>query len=310
MVILESFLRNPLEDDKISEANFRQMGFDHNSRMQSNNAGGLLTARAAATDIAFKQYDAVYGSKTVEEAIKKGATFGLRGYTTLALTETRQLEKLVALKFGNPSKVYLQFFPKGLTEFNNAGKGEWPQLLIRLKTATETHKIILDAATAKKFADLQTGYGTAEGDQVGSKGSVDDFRNLLAQKRQILAFEMFTNLLTICLLNIGNPAAIKTYFDQTIVDRKQSSDSDGFGRGLVSALTAAGEPVNDYLAEYYNEETGQLVNISKSKGNKLRTPNIPKGIYKVILKKAGLPDKVFIKEVFDDRDEETGVSWG
>ena len=303
MISLESFLKNPFDDEKISAPNFRQFGLEHNSRLAGNNPGGIYTARIAATDAAFLQFDAVYGSKTVEEAIRKGATFGLSSYTGEVLAETRLLEKLASFKFGNPSAIYLQFFPKGLTEFNNAGKGDWPQLLVRLKTATETHKAILGADVATKFATLQSTYSATQNTQVGSKGSLEDFRNLVVQKRKVLSTEMFINLLTISLNNIGNPAAIKTYFDQTIVDRRQSSDSDGKGRFLALVTDHNGTPLKGAVIDIQDEQDQNILLKQKTTDTgEYRSSPLPVGVYRITFRLAGFVTRTQTFEVFDNQD--------
>lgn len=227
MTSLESFFKNPFNDPKVSFVNFRLLMFDHLGRLKSNNPNNLYDDRITATQLAMDQYDAVSGSKSVEEAIRKGATFTLDVTTDTVMDATKDLEKKVSLAFKNPSAIYLQFFPLGLTEYHKAGRGEWPKLLIRLKTATETHKGVLTQAVANEFAGYQANYSAAENTQVGSKGNVGDVGALLLQKRQVLADEGFSNLLTIAFNNRGNLAAAKLYFDQSIVGTSTNKDNDG-----------------------------------------------------------------------------------
>lgn len=303
MIQLETLVRNPFEDEKISHNNFRQFGFDHTVRLEANNPGGIYTARHAATLAAFQQYDTVLGSKTLEEAIKKGATFGLGATTTTILEAVRKLEKQVAYQFGNPSVVYLEFFPRGLTEFNNAGKGEWPSLLTRLKISTQTHSATLGAAVATEFAGYATEFSAVAGTQVTSKGNVSDLRDLLNQKRAGLAKEMFTNLLTITLNNIGNQASVKTYFDQSIVDRRQSSDSDKKGRFVVKVTDHNQDPLAGVFIHIQDERDQDiLLNQRTDENGEYRSPQLPIGFYRITFKLTGFVSRTHTFEVFDDQD--------
>ena len=308
MIQLESLFSNPFDDLSISMANFRQFGFDHNGKLATNNPGGIYTARIAATDAAFKQFDAVYSSKTVEEAMRKGATFGLGDFTGKVLTEARLLEKLVTIKFGNPSQVYLQFFPRGLTEFNNAGKGEWPALLARLKGGTEKHKTILGLDEAAKYAAFESGYNTAEGTQVEKKGSVEDLRNAVVQKRGLMAVEIFTNFLTIGLNNVGNPTVIKSYFDQTIVDRKQSSATDGKGRFFVKVTDHNGNPLSSVKIDIKDlADQNILLNQKTDANGQFKSTSLPIGFYWITFSLSSYETRSHRFEVFDNNDPENEV---
>jgi hypothetical protein len=310
MIQLTRYLKNPFDDEvNISNDNFRQLAFDHLERLKNNNPGGIYDAVMLQMQEAYNQFDVVSGSKSVEEAIKKGATLGLTLTTETVLAAARKLEKQVVFLFGIRSPLYLTFFPKGLTELNQAGKGEWPNILTRLKTATATNSAALGVAVAEEFADLQAQWiADAEG-QVGKKGTVGELRDALAQKRFILANAMFTDLLTIALNNIGNPLAIKTYFDQSIVDGRSNSDNDGLGRITLLAQDSEGNPIENYTATVFTLNGGIIVGTYSSDGNKVRTPNIAVGSYKIRLSKTDRNDLDISYEVYDDRDEELDVVW-
>jgi len=247
MIQLTKLGENPFQDSTISQSNFRQLSFDHLGKLKANNPENIYTVRIGSTQAAFDKFDTVWNSKTLEEAIRKGETFDLTAATGLVLTNARKLEKLVAFHFNNPSAQYFEFFPKGLTELNQAGKGDWLNILSRLKASTEKYKATLGDSLATEFATFQSEYVNSEEIQVGKNGSVNDFRTFLDKKRNILATEMFTNLLTIVLANIGNPFGILTYFDQSIVDRRQSGDSDGKGRLILVVSTSSGDMLPNVL---------------------------------------------------------------
>lgn len=308
MIQLTKFGENPFDDSSISQNNFRQFSFDHLGKLKANNPGNVFDPRIAPTQAAFDQFDAVFGSKTLEEAIKKGSTMGLAAKVEEAQTSARKLEKLVSFHFGNPSPQYMEFFPKGLTELATAGKGEWPNILNRLKTSTAKYTATLGGTIAADFATLQAEYIASEDTQVGKKGAVNDYRTLLEEKRRLLATEMFTNLLTIALANVGKPAAILSYFDQSIVDRRQSSDSDGLGRFLVLVTTHNKEPLAGVLIDIQDSKGQNVLLNQKTDGEgRYKSSPLPIGTYSITFRLGGYVTRTQSFEVFDDKDTENEV---
>lgn len=303
MISLTKFGENPFDDEKISQNNFRQFAFDHLGKLKANNPANVYDPRIAPTQDAFDQFDAVFGSKTLEEAQRKGATFGLSTKVEEILTQARKLEKLVNFHFSNPSVQYLEFFPKGLTELSTAGKGEWPNILNRLKASTAKYTATLGGTIAADFATLQTEYMAVEDTQVGKKGAVNDLRTLMDEKRSLLSTAMFTNLLTIVLNNVGNPLAIKTYFDQAIVDRRQSSDSDGKGRLLFRVTDHNGEPLMGVFIHIQDERDQDILLNQKTDANgEYRSSPLPVGHYRITFKLPGFVTRLHTFEVFDNQD--------
>lgn len=303
MIQLTKLGENPFDDATISQNNFRQFAFDHLGKLKANNPANIYDPRIAPTQAAFDQFDAVFGSKTLEEAQRKGATFGLTSKVEEILTQARKLEKLVNFHFSNPSAQYLEFFPKGLTELSTAGKGELPNILNRLKASTAKYTATLGGTIAADFATLHTEYMAIEDTQVGKKGAVNDLRTIIEEKRGLLATAMFTNLLTIVQNNLANPMAIKTYFDQSIVDRRQSSDSDGKGRFVVRVTDHSGDPLSGVFIHIQDEQDQNVLLNQKTDSNgDYRSTPLPIGHYRITFKQPGFVTRLHTFEVFDDKD--------
>lgn len=308
MIALETFVKNPFADPKISFVNFRKFAFHHLGCLKSTNPGNVYDANIAATQAAFDQFDAAFGSKTVEEAIRKGATFELGVTVDTVLAATRNLEMKVSLAFNNPSAIYLQFFPRGLTEFNNAGRGDWPSLLIRLKTATETHKGVLGQPVATEFAGYQANYSTAENTQAGSTGNLEDLRQLTVLKRAVLSDAVFANLLGIAQNNRGNEAIIKIYFDPSIVNPKVNKDNDGKANvnGMVIRMHDH-VPIGQVEVLAKNSEGQILGNTSTAADGSFRMTSLPPGMVAFIFTKEGFQPYDMVAEVLDYEDVEVNA---
>jgi len=304
MINLARFETNPFDDEEgISNANFQQLSSDHLARLVNNNSGGVFTGIITATQLVYNQFNIVFGSKTVEEALKKGATIDRLGNVDGILEAGRKLEKQVAFLYNKGSSKYVSFFPSGLTELNNAGKGEWPNILNRLKVAAAKNTTDLGGTVAADWADFETNYLAANSEQIGKKGTVDQLRALLLLDRRAVARQLFINLHTIAIQFIDTPGTISSYFDQTIVDRKQSADSDGKGRYVTKTTDHNGNPLANVLVDIVDSK-GQnlLLNQKTDENGELKTSPLPVGPVTVTFRLTGFVTRTHTFEIFDDKD--------
>jgi hypothetical protein len=309
MVNLSRFETNPFYDEVyISIANFHQFATDHTNRLKANNPGGAFSAIIADTQSIYDQFNTVFGSKSVEEALRKGATVGIGDSVGEILIDARKLEKQVAFLFDKGSPKYISFFPKGLTELNEAGKGEWPGILARFKAATVANAADLGAATVATWAGHEANYVQATADQEGKKGTVDQLRTQLLADRKALARQMFINLHTIVIYFIDKPGSLTNYFDQSIVDRRQSSASDGSGRWIIVVTDHSGNPLQNVLMDIVDSGDQNVLLGQKTDVNgRYQSPPLPIGTYKVTFRLDGYVTRTHKFEVFDDRDPENEV---
>lgn len=308
MIQLDTFFDNPFDDPKISHSKFGLFAEDHVVRLHRNNPDGLYDERHALTKAALIAYREVLGRKGSEEATSLADTAGFKSTKAEILKGVRQLEVLVTLRLKRKSSVYIQFFPKGLTEFIRARKGQLGGLLDRLRKAAERHKITLKEDVTAEFDGYITLYQTVESGQSGNKGGIAKLRMDLVQRRKALSTQLYINLHMLAMHNPGNPKKVRSYFDQSLVTPRTKTSRDGLGRGVLAAFRN-GEEVENFRAVFY-DFNGRRVGTYRSKGNGVRTPNIAIGLYKVVLKKDGLPNFTLQLEVFDDKVVEVEMEWG
>ena len=309
MVNLIRFETNPFDDERgISYPNFQQIASDHLNRLQNNNPGGVFDGVITATQLVYTQFNIVFGSKTVEEALKKGATIDRSLNVDSLLESGRKLEQQVSFLFGKGSSKYVSFFPTGLTELNNASKGDWPTILNRIKVATATNTVALGGTVAADWEAFETTYLAANSGQAGKKGTVDQLRSLLLVDRKAVARQMFINLHTIIIQFIDTPGALTGYFDQSIVDRKQSAATDKKGRFVVIITDHNGNPLAGVLTDI-QDNRGQdlLLNLKTDAEGKLKTSPLPTGPITVTFRLSGYVTRTQSYEVFDDQDPENEV---
>lgn len=300
---LSNLEKNMFDDEEhISMPKFFKLSSDHVDRLVSTNPGGVLDPEIAATQAVFNQFNIVYSSKTIEEALKKGATIGLGKKVDTVLEAARKLEKRVSLLYDTGSETYTEFFPQGLTELNNAGKGEWPIILARLKAATAAHTTDLGGTVAADWAGYLTSYQTTKSGQAGKKGKVDDLRSLVLLDRKAVARQMFINLHTILVRFIDKPGCVATYFDESLVNSKQNSDTDHAGLIRVRVTNFAGEPLINADVAIYDQQ-GQLVGKGNTNDDGIyKSLSLPLGFYDVTVAQLGYVTRTHQYQVFDNND--------
>lgn len=305
MINLIRFVTNPFDDEiNISADNFHQFATDHRNRLVANNPGGVFNAIITVTNTVYAQYDVLHGSKTVEEALKKGASIQLTGSVKAILEDARTLEDQVSYLFKKDSAKYASFFPKGLTELNKATKGEWPGILTRLQTATAANAAAVGASVVATWADHKNNYSEANAEQTGKKGTVDDLRKQVLRERKAMARQMFINLHHIAIHFIDAPESLTSYFDQSIVERKQSSDSDGLGRLLFRVTTHNGDALRNVQVDIQDENSQNiLMNLKTDDKGQLKTPSVPIGFYLVTFRLKDYVPRTQSFEVKDDGDD-------
>lgn len=302
MVDLIRFETNPFDDEiNISMANFHQLATDHLLRLIANNPGDVLAIIIAATQVVYNQFNIVFGSKSVEEALKKGATIGLGSSVDEILESARTLESQVKFLYKVGSQKYAAFFPLGLTELNRAGKGEWPAILARLKAATAANTVQLGGTVAADWAGYQLAYTNANAGQVDKKGTVDQLRTQLLVDRKAMARQMFINLHSVAIQFVDVPC-VATYFDQSIVDRKQNANTDHKGLLRFRLTNSGGMPLINAYALIYDQQ-GQLIEkLTTDDNGYAKSSSLDLGFYDATFSHPTFVTQTRQYQVFDNND--------
>ena len=224
MMDLKRFFRNPFDDPQISDDELRAFAEDHLGRLSAANTGGEFNARITDTTAAFTAFFGQVTNNEVKVAVQKAATQEMNArWTAFVAYMTNRGEARVADRAGNPSALYTEFFPRGLSEYHQAKVIDQQSLADRVKQLATTNATTLGTDFVTTVSDLVDAYNTARAAQVTSKGQTVDAGADRRTLRAAMEVQLFDNVLELAQKHKGDPDAATSYFDQSLLENPQAT---------------------------------------------------------------------------------------
>jgi len=227
MIDFVVFFKNHLDTEKVSDDNINRFGQDCLGRLVSNNPGGIYTPLITATTTAYNNYATAMGTENYNSNVKEGSTLLVDQLKKQFIDLVAMKEGIIRGTFGKGTPKYEVFFPNGVDAFHQSTKANIQMMMASFTKACRDHSADLPANFQVQFETLAASYGEARTIQLEHIGTVDGNKLDTAATRNILEIQLMTNLLTIAKNNIGNPAALDVYFDQSIIRRPTRSKTEG-----------------------------------------------------------------------------------
>ncbi len=223
MIDLNRFFRNPFDDVEISDDELRSFSEDHLGRLSAANTGGVFTSRLTDTTAVFNAFFGVVTNEELKLALQIAATQAMNTrWDAFVAYMTVKGHARVVDRAGNPSALYTQFFPRGLTEFHKVSVADSLSLANRTKQLATDNVATLGQDFADLVTQLVTDYSTARGAQVTLKGEKVDAGADRRVARAALTLQLFDNLLFLAQSNKGDPVA-GNYFNQSLLEDAQTT---------------------------------------------------------------------------------------
>ncbi|GAA5482344.1 hypothetical protein [Haloferula sargassicola] len=227
MMNIQRFFQNHLDNPEISSEELRQFAEDHLGKLRAlPDLPAPLTALLAPTDAAFQAFDEALSARTILQATQSGGTITKDEALELFRTTVRQREGRIRDKFAKASGPYVEFYPRGLSEYNKPRLGQVPGLLDRLIAAAEKYQAQLGPELLAEFTALKATFSNAREGQVDAKGELAQARANLAAARGVLELQLGANILTIALHHLGHPERAADYFDQSLLQDPTRSNNE------------------------------------------------------------------------------------
>ncbi len=175
-------------------------------------------------------------AETVKSGIQKGDTLDVDKHIDNFQRLVRRREGAIQSFFGNDSSQYMEFFPQGLTEYNEATKANIVALMTRMKDRSIHYAAELGTAMGTEFTTVLNNYVAQRNEQLLTFGEVEVLRTTTATARAALVAQLGLNLLFIAGKNLGHPDRLDDFMDQSII-RRPSDNEDGTLDGIVQGGT-------------------------------------------------------------------------
>ncbi len=262
MIELAKYFRILFMSVRITDERLKDFCESHIQRLTANNPGGVFTTILNNITTAYNSFFGDMSSESLNLAVQEGKTIAMNASRIALEQNLSENEKLIAYTYRNAPETYEEFYPLGLTEYQNAD-------LPTLETISERYKTVLASHSADFPAGFVTDYNTFQGlfktnraAQTTAKGNVAAERSDLATTRPALALQLTTNLLTIALQYVGDESKADVYFDQSILnaafkesERKVAANLDpGETKNLFDNITKPEVELkgkNDGFSELY-----------------------------------------------------------
>jgi len=252
MINLMKLAVNHFDTKEISDDKFKKFSEIAVKNFIANNPGSIYDTMIAAITAAHTDYYGAITDEDVKTAIKEGSTVAMNGSLKLFKQTVSQKEGIIRGTYGVDSPTYQEFFPHGATEYANATLATAETLMDRMVTASTAHAAELTAAFVTLFTNLKTSFIAKRNAQLLLIGEVKGRKSTTMLSRNVLEVVLMKAVLTVAIDNIGNPAAMEIYFDQSFL--KPPSQK------TLSGLLESGKLLNIDTRKYKKEQDITLYN--------------------------------------------------
>jgi Carboxypeptidase regulatory-like domain len=294
---LTSIFENHFTSSKISDVKMKSFAQDHIQKLLvANGAGSIFTSILAATNAAYTGYYGSLASTDLASVVQKSLTLTTDTVFDNFIAAVRQEEGLVRSVFAINSPQYIEFFPRGLTEYNKANKKDVEIFMNRFATLATTFKPQLGVAFETKFATLLASYNSARASQLNKIGDVGIKREGKAVNRDILETQLCANIGFIMFTYPTNIDKCLSFFDESILAYQQNKSNDGLGK-IIGTITHNGNPLSGATIEILNTD----LPVANTKADGIfRTNNIATGIYLVQITRDGFEPQKIEVDIIDE----------
>ncbi len=218
------YFENPYENRNFSRESFRKYVDNHLYILQQAKAKGEPVGDIIDdTKPLLEEYTLAVKQINSGKATRTARTFTVDQCIEKFKKLITQREGLIRNKFGKSSEAYLEFFPKGLSQFSSVTKKNIDELFDQVIKGSNTYKPELGPELEQEFTDCYHTYKVALDSQEGKKGDVDISVKDIETITTKLARQLTINVHKLAILYIDNPGYAKTFFTNSLLRKKSKS---------------------------------------------------------------------------------------
>lgn len=253
MIDLSRFLENQFYPLETSETNFVEGVDRHISLMEAADPvtyGPQIAAAKAQRTVMMNAISA----RNAETSQRMASTQIMNNAKDEFVRFMRVSEGLIKYTFqGDTSPQYLDFFPEGINELNEATLVEIEAIMNRTVMKATDYQAQLGGPFLTDCINKRQAFLDARGAQVVNLGETTLLQKGAQSAIQQMGVQMCLNLFAMAANNIGNPAVIDSYFDQRFFQRPEVS-------GIYTGTNAADQTKTVRSQGWTNEKNIAIIN--------------------------------------------------
>jgi hypothetical protein len=241
MIQQDRIFENFFDDPKIIPTRLSAFGDDTLNRITSANTGGDYTALITLLTAPLAALAAELGDVDVALAVQKGTT----------LTNDQQLEAfgktmsseepfIARALGGKGSAVYLQFYPKGISEYTLANKTNMATLTNRVNIAATANAAALGPALTSTLQAFEKAWKSSRDEQQQQKGTLGNNRVDRSDARANAEIALLTVVHSIAAKFPGNVEQCKSFFNFNLLfaqtRRKHQTYANPLAPGQIAVI--------------------------------------------------------------------------
>jgi hypothetical protein len=223
---LRTYFTVVFDTPRISDDKLRKFVEVHLKRLAANNPGGIFSSLLAATTTAYDDYFGAITDEDTKAAIQKGLTKTMNDTLEEFIRAVRRREGTIKGEFDKDSAAYLEFFPQGLTEYNQSTLANVETLMARFVNASTKHVAELGQPFVDRFVGLKQAFVAARAAQLTAMGEVKGEKLGTAEARTALEDQLMDNVLTLAMKFKRDADTGMSYFDQSIIRPAGEGDDE------------------------------------------------------------------------------------
>lgn len=210
---------NPFAKPRISLNRLVAFTNDHLARLTANNPGGLFTARIAATQAAVAGLAGSVAADETKLGLRKSRKLAKRQFRAALPGGIGRIYGAVLAQFGAKSAELKECFPAGRNVFLKCGDAVLAEELGTLINGLTDYQSQLGPTPLAQAQALLAGWLAVFDPSLTATGNKAAAMADKRAARAALQAELFKNLLTIVLNFPGQPALVKSYMQQSLLEK-------------------------------------------------------------------------------------------
>jgi hypothetical protein len=219
MIAPDKLFGNFFEDRKITSPRLANFATDCTTRLAANNTTGDYTPLINLLTPLLATFAKEIGEVDTTKAQQKGKTLSLNQQVAAFKKTMSAKEGVIADALdGKGTPAYLEFYPKGVTEYSKATKTQMPVLVKRVNMAATTHAAKLSPTLVAMLQGFEVSWDATRTEQTKVKGMVSDNRTDRGDARTAVEQTLLVIIHTLAAKFPGDSEQCMAFFDFNLLE--------------------------------------------------------------------------------------------